>query len=335
MALAFQIMIDSIYFGSLTLTSLTFLTTNVSGLSLFYGSNPWHYYLTQGLPLLSGTSLPFFILGTYNAVLPKIPASRAVNTMSALIWWTVAIYSIAGHKEWRFLHPILPLIHLVSAKYMVDSYLRTASKEKAAAASLLPLKCSVVFFLLSGIVPGIYVMYTHSNSQIAAMHYLRSLNDTELQSIGFLMPCHSTPWQAYLHRPQLARDGYLWSIGCEPPLLGQNLSEYHDQTDVFYKSPIQYLKKNFPEEVDQSFPPSPKPTTKPGSKELFDDTWEHRWPSHLAFFGALLYDINGGRAVEVTLRRLGYTEVWAGKSSFEEDWRRRGGVRVWKWQPTG
>lgn len=116
---------------------------------------------------------------------------------------------------------------------------------------------------------------------------------------------------------------------------GQNLSEYHDQTDVFYHSPNQYLKKNFPEEVDRSFPPSPKATTKPGSKDLFDDKWEHRWPSHLAFFGALLNDINGGRAVEATLRRLGYTEVWSGKSSFDEDWRRRGGVRVWKWQPTG
>ena len=119
------------------------------------------------------------------------------------------------------------------------------------------------------------------------------------------------------------------------PCRGQNISEYHDQTDVFYKSPLQYLRKHFPEEVDPSFPPSPKPSSIPGSKVLSDDRWEHRWPSHLAFFGALLSDINGGRAVEATLRRLGYAEVWAGKSSFEEDWRRRGGVKVWKWQPTG
>ena len=109
---------------------------------------------------------------------------------------------------------------------------------------------------------------------------------------------------------------------------GQNLSEYRDQTDIFYESPLDYLKQNFPSTVDPSFPPSPLPITKPGSG-LALRRWDHHWPSHLIFFGALLEDEGG--AVRDYLESLGYTEVHSIKNGFEEDKRRRGGVKVWMW----
>ena len=34
---------------------------------------------------------------------------------------TVSVLSLPGHKEWRFLHPILPLMIALSAKYLVNS----------------------------------------------------------------------------------------------------------------------------------------------------------------------------------------------------------------------
>lgn len=68
-----------------------------------------------------------------------------------------------------------------------------------------------------GIIPGIYVMRLHGSAQISVMEYLRSINASELHSVGFLMPCHSTPWQAYLHKPELS-GGNLWALSCEPPL---------------------------------------------------------------------------------------------------------------------
>jgi len=51
------------------------------------------------------------------------------------------------------------------------------------------------------------------------------------------------------------------------------------------------------------------------------------WPSHLVFFGALLRE----PGVEDILRAGGYEEVWQGGNGIEEDRRRRGGVRVWRW----
>ena len=37
-----------------------------------------------------------------------------------LILLTVSVRSLPGHKEWRFLHPILPLMITLSAKYLVS-----------------------------------------------------------------------------------------------------------------------------------------------------------------------------------------------------------------------
>ena len=54
---------DSLYYGKPTLTPLNFLLTNLSSISLFYGSNPWHFYVTQALPILCTTALPFVLHG--------------------------------------------------------------------------------------------------------------------------------------------------------------------------------------------------------------------------------------------------------------------------------
>ena len=64
----------------------------------------------------------------------------------------------------------------------------------------------------------IYVAFFHGRAQIAVMHYLRSIPPANLTNVGFLMPCHSTPWQAYLHRADLAETDSMWALGCEPPL---------------------------------------------------------------------------------------------------------------------
>jgi phosphatidylinositol glycan class B len=48
------------------------------------------------------------------------------------------------------------------------------------------------------------------------------------------------------------------------------------------------------------------------------------------FLGVLL-EGEEGEKVEIYLRGVGYKEVWRDGNGWEEDERRRGGVRVWKW----
>ncbi|KAI0061234.1 glycosyltransferase family 22 protein [Artomyces pyxidatus] len=303
--------IDTAYNGTPTLTLLAFLRANASPISLFYGSAPWHYYLTQALPLLCGPALPFFLHGALHA---RGPTRRV---LSAITGTTVA-YSCAGHKEWRFLHPVLPLMHVLAAKSLVDLHSRSGAPPSALRIRRAHL--ALLFIALPGIA---YVARLHSAAQIGVMGYLRGLPNEELRSVGFLMPCHSTPGQAYLHRPL-----DVWALGCEPPLHGERLETYRDQTDVFYASPHAYLATYFPPRVDRAFPPSPYPRSVAGASPSAAP-WQHEWPSHLVFFGALLKSED----MEDLLGRMGYAEVWRAGNGLEEDWRRRGGVRVWRFSP--
>ncbi len=176
---------------------------------------PWHYYLTQAYPILLTTCLPFFFHGVtlnYRSLTTRRDSSSAMlTTLMGLTIWTTAIYSLSGHKEWRFLHPLLPIMHLFCTK----SLLYLTAKQTTSPISIPPRSLAL---LLLQIPAMIYVTFFHGRAQIAVMHYLRSIPPADLTSVGFLMPCHSTPWQAYLHRAHLAETGRMWALGCEPPL---------------------------------------------------------------------------------------------------------------------
>ena len=209
--------LDSLYYGSPTFTPLNFLRTNLSSVSLFYGSSPWHYYFTQGIPILCATSLPFVLHGAWLSTGPT--GNAPVRKMMGLIVWTLGCYSLAGHKEWRFLHPLLPLFHILAARSAVDLYQQQAtSKRGPRRPHQRPVvKICVVLALLNA-AAWLYLSQAHERAQIDVLYYLRSLPPNEVTSVGFLMPCHSTPWQAYLHRPVMADSARFWALGCEPPL---------------------------------------------------------------------------------------------------------------------
>ncbi|KAJ3567955.1 hypothetical protein NP233_g6034 [Leucocoprinus birnbaumii] len=240
-AIGVLFILDSLYYKRPIFTPYNFLKTNLSSVSLFYGSNPWHYYLTQALPILCTTALPFTLHGMYTTV---------------------------------------------------------SNRQKGSGAGL-------------------------SNMLLVTVCQ-------QPQSVGFLMPCHSTPGQAYLHRPTWE----VWSLGCEPPLRGQNLSEYRDQTDLFFDDPLSYINTVFPNTVNPEFPRSSYPASLPGTKPQINSgevalyPWKHEWPRHLVFFGVLLKR----EGVREALEEKGYAQVWKGGREWEGEGERKGGVQIWSWQ---
>jgi phosphatidylinositol glycan class B len=76
----------------------------LSGGSAQYGQHVWHWNLTQGLPAVGGTLLPLMAAGL-------ILASSASTQLqlAALAGWSVGVYSLPAHKEFRFLLPALQL----------------------------------------------------------------------------------------------------------------------------------------------------------------------------------------------------------------------------------
>ena len=202
--------LDSVYYSAPTLTPLTFLRVNASSVSLFYGSAPWHYYFSQALPLLAGPTLPFVLHGAY---LTFFQGPRNLRLLLYTATWTVAIFSFAGHKEWRFLHPLVPTLHLLAARSLVSLYDRSSLGHSSRDTRVGMKRTHIVLLALLSVAPSLYVMRWHSSAQIGVLSYLRGLPDSELRSIGFLMPCHSTPAQSHLHRRIP-----VWRLSCEPPL---------------------------------------------------------------------------------------------------------------------
>ncbi|KAH9948858.1 Alg9-like mannosyltransferase family-domain-containing protein [Amylocystis lapponica] len=332
-ALSVMFVLDSAYYGAATFTPLNFLRTNLSSVSHFYGIGSWHYYFSQAIPILCTTTLPFVLHGAWLSARSSTPTSTAVL---GLISWTTGIYSLAAHKEWRFIHPLLPLLHILAAKSLVDSYHATTPAQQTPHARprprprprpRLPIRRSHLALLSLSLPALAYVATSHGRAQIAVMSYLRALPPARARTVGFLTPCHSTPWHAHLHRPALADAGRMWALGCEPPLAGQDARGYRDQTDVFYAAPAEYLRARFPRAVDPAFPPSPFPCSRPGAPASLHDGWRHEWPQNIVLFGALL-EAPGVRGV---LEAMGYEEVWGMERGWEGDPRRRGGVRVWQY----
>ncbi|KAI5827158.1 glycosyltransferase family 22 protein [Schizophyllum commune Tattone D] len=337
-ALSVQILADSVHYGRLVITPLNFLRANASSVSLFYGHNNATFYILQALPVLCATALPFTLHGFYKSLTKTSSTDSALTKMTRVIAWTMAVYSLAGHKEWRFIHPLLPLLHILAAKSIVDlSTPATPPSKPSKARSRFPVKRTHFALLALGIPASLYVVLIHNSAPISAVAYLHNLpasaNATSV--VGILMPCHSLPGQAYLHRPDFADPQVMWSLGCEPPLglSPEAAASYKDQTTVFFDSPRQYLAERFPADVNASFPPSPKPFTPPTSAGDVSQDWRHEYPRYLVLYGALLQ--HGG--VRPLLHRQGYREIWSSgehwwQGSIGPDEERRGGIRVWRWE---
>ncbi|KAL8918618.1 MAG: hypothetical protein Q9172_005334, partial [Xanthocarpia lactea] len=76
LVLASSLVVDRIYYQQWTFPPIRFLYFNLArSLSVHYGRNDWHYYLTQGYPLLLTTFIPFALVGVYQSLFPQDSSS--------------------------------------------------------------------------------------------------------------------------------------------------------------------------------------------------------------------------------------------------------------------
>nr|XP_033775631.1 GPI mannosyltransferase 3 isoform X1 [Geotrypetes seraphini] len=221
--LGISAMIDRVYFGKWTLVQLNFLRFNVlQDVATFYGSHPWHWYLTQGFPVIMGTHLPFFIHGC-------LLAPKKYWILLGAVAWTLLIYSLFSHKEFRFIYPVLPLC-MVFCGFSLK-HLKTWKK------------AAVSFLVFSNLIPALYTGLIHQRGTLDVMTHIQQLCRTKgstaaTTSVFFLMPCHSTPFYSHVHC-QLQMS----FLEC-PPDLAEN-DNYIDEADIFYMSPLAWLRAEF------------------------------------------------------------------------------------------
>ncbi|GAV51744.1 hypothetical protein ZYGR_0AF02150 [Zygosaccharomyces rouxii] len=251
-----NVAIDYYFYNEMTFPPLNFLRFNVlSSLSTFYGVNQWHFHFTQSLPLMLNYAIPLFCLG-----LTYAPHSDVFTQTRIVVVFNLIAYSLLSHKEFRFVYPLQPLLILISTFGALK--LQETHILKHRFLLLAPLGSVIIAFFLC---------WYHESGTIAVMKYLH--DRPVVDSIGFIMPCHSTPWQSHLHRNDI---NSLWAITCDPPLhlmddpdASTKLPYYMDESDLLYDGILGFMERNFP-----------LLNVEPSQQH----THQHEWPQLLIFF---------------------------------------------------
>ena len=231
----------------------------------------------------------------------KVQAFSFASTVVVM----VCILSLISHKEVRFIYPLLPILHILAGKPLWRFFEQPSALRRGI----------LICLLAANLVLAVYTSLVHQRGVIDVLGYLRheyegkhmTMTDGQIQgnmSVGFLMPCHSTPWRSHLIWPNINA----WALTCEPPLdvpMTERVS-YLDEADQFYQDPKSWLTEHmvFHE-------------TSVGSEQ-------RPWPEYVAFFQQLEPTMKEYLAGSL------YHECWRGfNSHFHDDWRRKGDVIVW------
>lgn len=347
--LAISVISDRLYFGFWAFPPYQWLYFNISkSLAIFYGQMPWHYYLSQGIPLLTTTFLPFAVVGLYKSTSTSktlsAEQSNTLKTLSFTLLTMVGALSIISHKEVRFIYPLLPILHILAAPYMTSFFTVPSqppsdkqSSSRADGPITLRHKFSLVNLLSVNLFIAGYLSLFHQPAPISVLTFLRNEFERihpEALTIGppepssapdelfalFLTPCHTTPWRSHLVYSTLRAR----ALTCEPPLHtapgSLERETYLDEADRFYLKDEQ--------------------TGEYGAKFLGEEMWPLKGGGKKRG-GEVPRYIVGFEGIEGTIRKffeegegkemgVELTKVWDGwNGAFNEDWRRTGRLVVW------
>eukprot|EP00158_Paraphelidium_tribonemae_P004736 Partr_v1_DN26938_c0_g1_i7_m7192 putative phosphatidylinositol glycan anchor biosynthesis, class B len=200
----FVMALDSCYFGKLTLTGLNFFSFNVAqNVSQFYGSHSALWYFTQGIPAILGLYIIPCVLGAYRIAVER----RRFSLVLLSCFFSIVVYSLIAHKEFRFVYFLLPHLLICSAfglHTVVPAYKSVQFREKT----------FIAFMLVSQVFIAIYLGNFHQAGVMDAVRWIHSSDVVSEGSVFFAMPCHSTPFHSHIHR----QDIDLLFLTCEPPV---------------------------------------------------------------------------------------------------------------------
>lgn len=226
-------LLDRLMYGSWVLVPLNFLKFNfLSSGGDYYGTHKWHWYFTQGFTVMVFTFLPFSIAGIIKSKHWKL---------SGLIAWVLGLYSVLGHKEFRFVLPVLPIALMFSGYSLAvmekADYLDNKRKGSLNTRSkwLSKTRFAIFFLLVTNIPMALYMSLVHQRGTEDVMNYLskEALNE-KVKSILFLMPCHATPYYSALHRNLPMR-----FLDCSP----REEKGILDESDRFMKDPVAFTSE--------------------------------------------------------------------------------------------
>jgi GPI mannosyltransferase 3 len=232
----FLVALDSYFHGSLIITPWEFFKVNVlNGIGSFYGSHPFYWYFSSGLPAILGIGIVPFYLAIFSAMKSWNEAGDRQVILKSIIF-TIFAFSLLPHKEFRFLLQLLPL-----CLYVISHFLSEWSRTK----STIVIWFTVIVIFVANAVPAGYLGYVHQQGTLKVMDKIHDIavnyktQEGKAPKIFFMMPCHSTPFYSHVHANVSMR-----FLTCEPSF--ENQENYLDEADKFYEAPMKWIRANLP-----------------------------------------------------------------------------------------
>eukprot|EP01135_Chromosphaera_perkinsii_P010388 Nk52_evm60s2118 gene=Nk52_evmTU60s2118 len=243
-SLLLSMAVDRLFYGKWTLVQLNFLNFNVfQNKGTFYGSHPFFWYFYNGFPTMLSTLLPLFIGG-------MIICSSDQRVLGFSVLWYMLCFSFLGHKEFRFLYPLMPVCLAFCGTFLNELRVFERGKDlkrslktlKSKTLSLFSFRLVLVLGLLGNIPLAFYFSAVHQRGTLDAISFIRQevYNTPDLNSdlpVLILMPCHSTPLYSHIHRNITVN-----FLTCSPIYMHDTISF---EQDTFYANPQSWMERYF------------------------------------------------------------------------------------------
>nr|XP_031833263.1 GPI mannosyltransferase 3 [Nomia melanderi] len=233
-------LLDSFCYNSLVISPWEFFRVNILyKIGDFYGTHHLMWYIFCGLPILLGLYYIIFLLCIWK-ITKCYTCFHRQSIMLLVICWTIFVYSLLSHKEFRFLLPLLPMLIFICTSCTIRINVKFTKTVK---------KIFIVLLIATNIVPGFYFSMIHQRGSLDVMNTLRKeITDTHNEmNILFLTPCHATPLYSHLHVNVPIK-----ILTCEPNF--HNSANYVDEADIFFANPTDWLSHNYNEKENITMP---------------------------------------------------------------------------------
>ncbi|VEU38444.1 unnamed protein product [Pseudo-nitzschia multistriata] len=237
---ASTVVLDRVMYGVWAIPVLGNFHFNViQGNGSLYGTHPFHWYFTAGIPALTGILFPVLVYDLWFG-----RQTRATRNLWTIIACYVVAHSASAHKEFRFLLPVLPIICLVCG-----------ARLQTLAIGLAPSQTNRLLVSIAGLnlIAVLYLGLVHQRAPIDVNQaILKSIDDfralqggsaagIEDVAVHYLMGCHSTPLLSHMHDPPTRFDP--WYLDCGPKCRADSATEC--ESDVFSKDPDGFLLRTY------------------------------------------------------------------------------------------
>uniref|UniRef100_K7MK99 Mannosyltransferase n=2 Tax=Glycine subgen. Soja TaxID=1462606 RepID=K7MK99_SOYBN len=222
LVLGLNCLLDCFMYGTWILVPLNFLKFNF----LSVGGD---YYGTHNHDL---SHLPFCIAGIIYSKQWKF---------HGLLAWVLGFYSLLGHKEFRFVLPVLPIVLMFSVYSLAmiedPGYAQYKGNKSSKKHTRFPPKmgAAILFLLATNIRMALYMSLVHRRGPEDVMNHLaREALHGKVKSILFLMPCHATPYYSMLHH-----NLPMQFLDCTP----SEEKGVPDESDRFLMDPVTFVSE--------------------------------------------------------------------------------------------